>query len=127
MDVGGHWVARSDSIEWVGSPDRLDCWQVLTAGARRVGHAKPLGWIHPVVGMLWPELLPIWGRASDTHAPRQVISGAQGPGQVVLAATGEQVGGVPLGAGGALDLDPERWLCLRLELPRRTWTMQEYR
>lgn len=124
---GGRWVVRSHSIEWIGGPERLECWQVLTAGARPVTHAKPPGWIHPAVGILWPELLPIWGRMADSHRPDRLIDGAQGPGQLVLARVDRpQSAPEPAPDGCYLEIDPVRWLCLQLELPGKVWTLQEY-
>lgn len=120
---GGRWVVRSHSIEWVGGPEGIVCWEVLTAGARPITHTKPPEWIHPTVGVLWPDLLPIWGRVGDSHRPDRLIAGSSGPGQMVLAPMGPQ--GRP--TEGTVDLDPARWLCLRLELPGKEWVLQEYR
>lgn len=146
---GGRWVVRSHSIEWIGSPERIDCWEVLSAGARPITHNRPSEWVHPAVGMLWPERLPIWGRVGDSHVPSRLIPGLNGPGQVVLdavdraglplpggeereagaAGTSERAATRPpasLSGGCYLQIDAKRWLCLQLELFGRIWTLQEY-
>lgn len=125
---GRHWVARSHNQEWVGTPQGVRCWYVLTAGAREIAHDYGDAWVHPAVGMLWPELLPIWGREEDQFFPARVIESGRGPAHLVLQASEAiMVGGFPLSPGGSLDLDPDRWLCTRLDLPGRTWLLQEYR
>lgn len=120
---GARWVVRSHSIEWVGGPDGLRCWEVIAAGARPITHTKPAEWVHPAVGLLWPDLLPVWGRIGDSHRPARVIAGAVGPGQLVLTPLATTADA----AEGALDIDPTRWLCLRLELPDAEWALHEYR
>lgn len=122
---GGRWVVRSYTIEWVGGPVGLECWEVLSAGARQITHNKPPEWVHPAVGVLWPHLLPIWGRVGDSHRPDRIIEGVSGPGQIVLGAVDAVADAHD--ADATLTLDPARWLCLSLELPGRTWTLQEYR
>lgn len=120
---GACWVARSHSIEWVGGPDGLRCWEIMAAGARPITHTKPAEWVHPAVGILWPDALPIWGRLGDSHRPDRVIAGAAGPGQLVLTPVNTDL----TAAEGALDMDPARWLCLRLDLSDTEWVLREYR
>lgn len=118
----GRWVARSHTVEWIGSPESVECWRIHPAGgAREVRHGRTPGWIHPTVGLLWPEILPLWGRPSDTHRPERVIAGTRGPGQVLFA----PVDGLPE-PPSSLEIDPDRWLCLRLEMPGREWTLQDF-
>lgn len=119
---GRRWVARSHNVEWIGGPGQVECWRIHPAGgAREVRHGRTPGWVHPTVGLLWPEILPLWGRPEDTHRPERIIPGSHGPGQVLFAA----VDGLPE-PPTTLDLDPLRWLCLRLEMPGREWTLREY-
>lgn len=119
---GGRWVARSHGVEWIGGPDGVECWRIDAAGgAREVRHGRTADWVHPILGLLWPELLPLWGRPSDTHRPERVIDGWQGPGQVLFT----PVDGLPE-PPSSLDLDATRWLCLRLEMPGREWVLQDY-
>lgn len=122
------WAARGRDREWSGSGSEVRCWQVLAAGARPLEHDQPAGWVHPVVGMLWVDQLPIWGRPGDLYTPVRVISGTNGPSQVVLEArTGPIVGGYRVNPGGTLHVDWSRWLCTRLELADEAWTVEEYR
>ena len=115
------WVVRSWQTEWSFGPDGLRCWQLIPAGgAAEVAHGRPDGWVHPVVGLLRPALLPIWGRASDAYAPIAVVEGVFGPAQVVLAAAGAEA---PV---GTLHVDARRWLCTALELPGHSWTLTDY-
>lgn len=125
----GRWVVRSWGTEWIGGPDGLTCWHIIPAGgARRVSHRHPDDWVHPAVGLLRPELLPVWGRPGDSFRPVRVIEGAAGPAQLILeATTGVRVGGQPLDPGGTLHIDPRRWLVTRVERPEGTWTVTEYR
>lgn len=119
---GGRWVARSHNVEWIGGPDGVECWRIHPAGgAREVRHGRPADWVHPTVGLLWPELLPVWGRPTDTHRPERVISGCRGPGHVLFL----PVDGLPE-PPSILELDPARWLCLRLEMPGREWVLRDY-
>jgi hypothetical protein len=119
---GGRWVARSHNLEWIGNPAGVECWRIHPAGgAREIRHDRAAGWVHPTVGLLWPELLPLWGRPSDTHRPARVIDGSSGPGQILFG----PVDGLPE-PPTTLDLDPTRWLCLRLEMPGREWTLRDY-
>ncbi|NLT30895.1 MAG: hypothetical protein GXX86_10640 [Propionibacterium sp.] len=122
------WVVRSHNIEWRGDANGVRCWQILTDGARPLPHKHPEHWVHPMVGMLWTERLPIWGRPDDLFAPVRVISGTRGPSQVVLeATTGPVVGGYRMDPGGTLHIDWSKWLCTKLDLGRTEWTVQEYR
>lgn len=125
----GSWGVRTYGTEWTGGPDGVRCWHIVPAGgARAVPHRHPAEWVHPIVGLLRPDLLPVWGRPSDRFGPARVIEGVHGPAQVVLqATTGQRVGGEPLDPGGTLHVDATRWLCTRLELPGLTWTLLEFR
>lgn len=117
----GRWVVRSWATEWSFGPDGLTCWEVVPAGgAAKVPHGRPPGWVHPVVGLLWPALLPIWGRESDLYRPVGIIDGMAGPAQVVLGPSRTQ------GHVGTLHVDARRWLCTALELPGQSWTLTEY-
>ena len=119
---GGRWTVRSHGMEWTGSPDAIECWRIHPAGgAREVRHGRTQGWVHPTIGMLWPDRLPIWGREGDTHRPERMIAGRCGPGQIVFA----PIDGLPE-PPTSLDLDPVRWLCLRFETPGREWTLRDY-
>ncbi len=124
----GRWVVRSHSMEHVADETGIHCWQVLSAaGARPVEHDHPPGWVHPLVGMLWPDRLPVWGRPGDRFRPVQMIEGMHGPAQLVLRTARPLLAGEPPGAVGTLELDPELLCCTRLELPASTWTLREYR
>lgn len=123
-----NWAVRGRDREWSGGRAEVRCWQMLSAGARPLEHDHPADWIHPVVGMLWTDRLPIWGRPDDLYTPVRVISGRNGPSQVVLEArTGPIVGGYRVNPGGTLHVDWSRWLCTRLELGDQAWTVEEYR
>lgn len=124
----GRWVVRSHNLEHIGDSSGFHCWQVQpAAGARAVEHDHPPGWVHPLVGMLWPEHLPVWGRPGDRFRPIQVIEGMHGPAHLVLRTTRQLLSGEPPGAVGTLELDPELLYCTCLELPASTWTLREYR
>ncbi len=117
----GRWVVRSWNREWTGGPDGLRSWILIPAGgAAPVPNEHPDGWVHPVVGLLHPELLPIWGRPEDHFAPVGVVDGVFGPAQVVLAGVGSPE---PV---GTLHVDARRWLCTALELPDLTWAVTDY-
>lgn len=119
---GGRWVVRSWNTEWVQGADELRCWHLVPAGgASEVAHGRPAGRVHPVVGLLRPALLTVWGREADGYRPTAVLDGLFGPAQVVLAAPGSDE------AVGTLHVDARRWLCTALELPGRTWSLTEYR
>ncbi|HHU40040.1 MAG TPA: hypothetical protein GXZ45_12270 [Propionibacterium sp.] len=115
------WVVRSWNREWTGGPDGVRCWLLVPAGgATEMTETRPDGWVHPVIGLFRPELLPIWGRADDAYAPVRVLEGVFGPAQVVLAAAGSRE---PV---GTLHVDARRWLCTALELPDRAWSLVDY-
>lgn len=124
----GRWGVRSYGTEWGGGPEGVHCWHIVPAGgAREVPHRRARDWVHPVVGLLWPGMLPVWGGLADRFRPIRVIEGAHGPAQIVLeATTGDRVGGEPLDPGGTLHVDAARWLCTRLELPGLTWTLVDF-
>lgn len=124
----GRWVVRSHSMEHVADQTGIRCWQVFpAAGARPVTHEHPAGWVHPLVGMLRPDRLPVWGRPGDRFRPVQLIEGMHGPAQLVLRTTRPLLAGEPPGAVGTLELDPVLLCCTRLELPASIWTLREYR
>ena len=115
------WVVRSWNREWTGGPDGVRCWHLIPAGgAAEVPSGRPDGWVHPVVGMLRPDLLPVWGRGEDDYEPIRVVEGLFGPAQVVLGRVGDDE------AVGTLHLDARRWLCTALELPGQSWTMTQF-
>ena len=117
---GGHWVVRSWQDEWVGRPDGVRCWQLIPAGgAAEIAHGRPAGWVHPVIGLLRPDLLPIWGRPGDDYRPLAIVDGVFGPAQVVLSPVHHEA---PV---GTLHVDARRWLCTALELPDASWTLTE--
>lgn len=123
----GRWSVLSHLTEWSGGPGGVACWQLVPAGgARPVAHHRPSGWVHPAVGLLWPELLPVWGRPGDAFRPLRVVVGDDGPAQVVLAA-GSDRGPAGPGGCGTLHLDPRRWLCTRFGAPGQDWTLAEIR
>ncbi|MDO5534288.1 MAG: hypothetical protein Q4F65_06525 [Propionibacteriaceae bacterium] len=118
---GGRWVVRTWQTEWSAGPAGLRCWRLIPAGgATEVTHDRPEGWVHPGVGLLWPALLPVWGRPDDAYRPTAVLEGVFGPAQVVLAA---REGEAPV---GTLHVDARRWLCTALELPEVAWTLTEF-
>lgn len=119
--AGERWVVRSWNREWTGGPDGLRSWILVPAGgAAEVPNDKPDGWVHPVIGLLRPDLLPVWGRDADPYRPLSLVEGMFGIAQVVLAAAD---GEAPV---GTLHVDARRWLCTALELPDLTWTLSEY-
>lgn len=123
----GRWVVRSHSVEHVGGENATNCWQIVPAGgARPVHHDHPADWVHPMVGLLWPQHLPVWGRPGDRYRPVRVIEGLRGPGQLVLKSVRTLLSGEPPTPMGTLELDPVHLLCTRLELSASTWTLQEY-
>ena len=121
VGADGRWVVRSWATEWSFGPDGLTCWQLIPAGgAAKLPHSHPEGWVHPVVGLLRPDLLPVWGRVPDLYRPIAIIDGVAGPAQVVLAPSRTEA------HVGTLHVDARRWLCTALELPGLSWTLTEY-
>ena len=119
--AGERWVVRSWNREWIGGPDGVRCWYLIPAGgAAEVLSDWPASWVHPVIGLLRPDLLRVWGRAGDAYRPVAVLEGVFGPAQVVLAVPGSMT------AVGTLHIDARRWLCTALDLPDLTWTLTEY-
>ena len=119
---GGRWRARTATTEWAFGSDGLSSWHVSLAGARVRDVVEPEGWVHPALGLLWPDLLPVWGRRGDRYRPTTVIEGARGPAMVKLVPVGVE-GGPPC---GALYVDAPRSLLTCVELPGRTWTLLAY-
>ncbi len=128
--AGGRWTARTSLVEWSYGPDGLASWHVSLAGARPRRTSEARGWVHPAVGLLRPELLPVWGRPGDRYRPVHVTEGDRGPGLLDLAPMGgDVVDGHPLGRGGSLylDLDLGHGLVTCLDLGDRAWTLVDYR
>ncbi len=126
--AGGRWSARSSLVEWSYGPDGLASWHVSLAGARARPATERRGWVHPAVGLLRPDLLPVWGRPGDRFRPVHVTEGVHGPALLDLAPVGgDVVDGQPVGRGGSLYLDPERRLVTCLDLGDRCWTLVDYR
>lgn len=126
--AGDRWSARSSLVEWSYGPDGLASWHVSLAGARARRTTERRGWVHPAVGLLRPELLPVWGRPGDRFRPVHVTEGIQGPALLDLAPVGgEVVDGQPVGRGGSLYLDLARGLVTCLDLGDRCWTLVDYR
>lgn len=120
------WVVRSWNREWSGGPGGIRSWHLIPAGgAAEVPNDRADDWVHPVVGLLRPGLLPVWGRDGDLYRPIAVLDGVFGPAQVVLAPAGSEVAGAET-AVGTLHVDARRWLCTALELPDLTWTVTDY-
>lgn len=124
---GGRWRVLSSRVEWwTTSTGQLLSAYVTQAGARPRTLTEEPGWMHPAVGLLRPELLPVWGGPGDRYHPVAVIEGMQGPALIELAPSyGDVVGGFPMEAGGLLYVDPGRLLVASLQLGRRTWTLLE--
>lgn len=120
----GRWSVHTDTTEWSGTPERLSSWTLTPVGALPRATSEPAGWKHPVVGMLWPHLLPIWGRVGDAFTPRTRIEGRTGLLMLPLEPTGgEVVGGIPLDSGATVEIDTATGLVTFLELPRRTFAL----
>nr|NLI50115.1 hypothetical protein [Propionibacterium sp.] len=125
--AAGRWSARTALVEWSYGPDGLASWHVSLAGARPRATTETRGWVHPAVGLLRPELLPVWGRPGDRFRPVHVTEGDHGPALLDLAPVGgEVVDGQPVGRGGSLYLDPRRGLVTCLDLGDRVWTLVDY-
>ena len=121
---GGRWRVMSSRIEWWYGPDGLASAVLTLAGAKPREVTEPEGWIHPAVGLLWPQILPVWGHPGDRYRPVDLLEGTQGPALVELAPTfGETVSGWPLELGGRLYVNAVRALVTRAELGVRSWTL----
>ena len=121
---GGRWRVRSATVEWAHTPKGLSSWHVTHMGARERAGREPQGWQHPAVGLLRPDLLPVWGRLADRYRPVSVIEGASGYAMVELEPnSGDVVGGFAVEPGATMHLDTRRLLVTCLELPQRTWTL----
>lgn len=120
----GRWRVNTRTTEWTGDEDRLESWTLTSDGASPRANREPAGWKHPVVGLLWPHLLPIWGRVGDTFTPRTRIEGSTGLLMLPLEPIGgEVVGGFPLDDGATVQIDTATGLVTYLELSRRTFTL----
>lgn len=128
VSADGRWRVHASMFEWALTADGLRSWYVGLAGARERPVTEPEGWTHPAVGLLRPELLPVWGRPGDRFQPVGIVSGASGPGLLDLAPmAGEVVGGFHLDHGATLYVDATRLLVTCLELADRAWTLADYR
>lgn len=124
---GGRWRARTSLLEWAQTADGMWSWYISLAGARERVVTEPPGWIHPAVGLLRPDLLPVWGRPGDRFQPVGLVDGVHGPALVDLAPVAcHLLAGSPVDHGAALHVDASRWLVTRVELDGRTWTLLDY-
>ncbi|MEA5153709.1 hypothetical protein [Raineyella sp.] len=121
---GDRWVVHSSTIEWVGNGASIQAYDTQESlGARRRAEEYPPGWYHPALGLLWPHLLPLWGRAGDAYRPVRIIDGLHGPSGIVCEhVDAPMVGGESLGPWAHVLLTPDRQLTL-LEWEGRTWTL----
>ncbi len=121
---GGRWRVRSSTVEWALTSEGLLSWHVTHMGAHERDLREPEGWIHPAVGLLRPDMLPVWGRLADRYRPVSLLEGTSGYAMVGLEPnSGDVVGGFAVEPGATMHLDTRRHLVTCLELPQRTWTL----
>jgi hypothetical protein len=118
------WVVAASGIEWVGTGNIIESYEThLAAGARRRAEQFPPGWYHPALGLLWPHLLPLWGRPGDEYRPLRTIEGLNGPSGIVCEAIDAPVvAGESLGPWAHLVLNDDLQITL-VELDGQTWTL----
>ncbi|SDB88633.1 hypothetical protein GA0111570_106106 [Raineyella antarctica] len=121
---GDRWVVQASSTEWIGTGDSVVSYETqLAAGARQRTEEFPPGWYHPALALLWPHLLPVWGRLGDEYRPARIIDGLNGPAGIVCEALDAPVvGGESLGPWAHVLLNDDLRITL-VELEQRTWTL----
>lgn len=121
---GDRWVVQAAGTEWIGTGSTVESYEThLAAGARRRAETFPPGWHHPALSLLWPHLLPVWGRQGDAYRPRRIIEGLHGPAGIVCEAIDAPVvGGECLGPWAHVLVNEELRVTL-VELEGRTWTL----
>lgn len=121
---GDRWVVHSSTIEWIGNGISIQAYDTQdTVGARRRAEEYPPGWYHPALYLLWPQLLPLWGRAGDEYRPVRTIEGLHGPSGIVFEMVdAPRVGGESLGPWAHVLLNDDHQVTL-LEWEGRTWTL----
>lgn len=121
---GDRWVVNSASVEWIGTPDEVEAydWNYAQGARKRPDHFPP-GWFHPALGLLWPHLLPLWGRPGDRYRPVRTIDGLHGPAEIVCEdMDSPMVGGESLGPWAHVMLNDEDQITM-VEFPTQTWTL----
>ncbi len=123
---GDRWVVHSSTIEWIGNGASIQAYDTHESlGARRRAEEYPPGWYHPALGLLWPHLLPLWGRPGDEYRPVRTIVGLHGPAGIVCEyVDAPVVGGESLGPWVHVLLNADHQLTL-LEWEGRTWTLMD--
>lgn len=121
---GDRWVVQASDTEWIGTGDTVEAYRTHpAAGARRSTEQFPPGWYHPALGLLWPHLLPLWGRPGDAYRPLRTIEGLKGPSGIVCEAIDAPiVAGESLGPWAHVLLNDEQQPTL-IDLEGRTWTL----
>ncbi|QGF22399.1 hypothetical protein [Raineyella fluvialis] len=121
---GDRWVVQSSSIEWIGNGPSIRAYDVQpSAGARRRIEEYPPGWFHPALYLLWPHLLPLWGRPGDEYRPIRTIDGLHGPAGLVFEhVDAPMVGGESLGPWAHVLLNQDHQVTL-LDWDGRVWTL----
>lgn len=121
---GDRWVVQASGTEWLSTGGTVEAYDThMAAGARRRRERFPPGWYHPALGLLWPHLLPIWGRPGDEYRPQRIIDGLNHPAGIVCEAiTAPVVAGESLGPWSHVVLNDDLQITL-VELEGRTWTL----
>lgn len=121
---GDRWVVQAATTQWIGTGSAVEAYDThMAAGARRRAETFPPGWHHPALGLLWPHLLPVWGRQGDDYLPRRIIEGLNGPAGIVCEAVDAPVvGGECLGPWSHLLFNDDLRVTL-VELGGQTWTL----